>query len=122
MRMYMTLSAVLAACLSAQATEDDALVRLRALSAASVCRQADDCRTVPVGEKACGGPAAYIAVAQSDLPVAEALAQRHLQRRQRQKRTQPEPPSTCNVVPDPGALCLENHCVTGRHSATPRAD
>jgi len=105
--------AALAACGPLQATEDDALARLRALSAASVCRQAADCRTVPVGVKACGGPAAYIAVAQADLPAAQALAQRHLQLRLAQRRTQPEPPSTCNVVQDPGAQCVENRCVIG---------
>lgn len=119
-----SVATTLAACGPVHATKDDALARLRALSAASVCRQAADCRTVPVGVKACGGPAAYIAVAQADLPAAQTLAQRYLQQRLRQRRTQPEPPSTCDLVQDPGAQCVENRCVTGNggHGGAPRAD
>jgi hypothetical protein len=119
-----TVVAALAACSPARATEDDALMRLRALSAASVCRQAADCATVPVGLKACGGPAAYIAVAQADLPAAQALAQRHLQQRLEQRRTHPEPPSTCNLVQDPGAQCVESRCVAGNggNGGAPRGD
>lgn len=123
MRFCLMLVAVsLAVCVPIRAAEDDALARLRALSATSVCKQAADCGTVPVGVKACGGPAAYVAVAQSDLPAARVLAQHYLQQRERQKRTQPEPPSTCNLVPDPGAQCVDNRCVTGHCPGVPHAD
>jgi hypothetical protein len=95
-------------------TEDDPLAHLRALGAASQCRQAQECLTVPVGVRACGGPAAYIAVARADEATAQALARRHLARRRAELARSPAPPSTCEVIPDPGAQCVAGRCVTGK--------
>lgn len=92
---------------------DDPLARLRALGAASQCRQADQCLTVPVGLRACGGPAAYVAVAKADEAAAQALARRHLAQRRAELVRAPAPPSTCEVIPDPGAQCVAGRCVTG---------
>lgn len=118
-RLLPCLALTAAAC--ATAGDEDALARLRALSAASTCRQSSECSTVPVGAKACGGPAGYVAVAQADLPAAQALAQRHLQYRLQQRSKHPEPPSNCAVTPDPGAQCVEGRCVAGGRGAL-RAD
>lgn len=93
--------------------DGDALARLRALGASSQCRQAAECRTVPVGARACGGPAAYVAVAKSDEAAALALAQRHTAQRRDELARSPAPPSTCEVIPDPGAQCVAGRCVTG---------
>lgn len=99
---------------TACATPDgDALARLRALGAASQCRQTAECRTVPVGVRACGGPAAYVAVAKADETAALALAQRHAAQRRADMQRSPEPPSTCVVIPDPGAQCVAGKCVAG---------
>lgn len=98
--------------------DGDALARLRALGAASQCRQASECRTVPVGVRACGGPAAYIAVAKADEAAALALAQRHTAQRRAEMERSPGPPSTCVVIPDPGAQCVAGRCVAG-NSALP---
>lgn len=95
-------------------TGDDPLARLRALGAASQCRQAQECLTVPVGVRACGGPAAYVAVAKADEAAAQALAQRHLAQRRAELAKSPAPPSTCEVIPDPGAHCVAGRCVTGK--------
>lgn len=93
---------------------DDPLARLRALGAAAQCRQAQECLTVPVGLRACGGPAAYLAVAKADEAAAQALAQRHLAQRRAELARSPAPPSTCEVIPDPGAHCVAGRCVTGK--------
>lgn len=93
--------------------DGDPLARLRALGAASQCRQALECRTVPVGLRACGGPAAYIAIAKTDEAAALALARRHLAQRRVELARSPAPPSTCEVIPDPGAHCVAGRCVTG---------
>lgn len=93
---------------------DDPLARLRALGAASQCRQASECTTVPVGMRACGGPAAYIAVATADESAAQVLAQRHLAQRRAELARSPAPPSTCEAISDPGARCVAGRCVTGK--------
>ncbi|GAB2873142.1 hypothetical protein GCM10027277_48020 [Pseudoduganella ginsengisoli] len=103
---------------SAACAGGDPLARLRALSAAAQCRQSADCRTVPVGVRACGGPASYLAVAKSDEVAAQALAQRHAEQRRQQMARSPEPPSTCEVIRDPGAQCVAGRCVAG-NSALP---
>jgi hypothetical protein len=93
--------------------DGDALARLRALGAASQCRQTTDCRTVPVGVRACGGPAAYLAVAKADEEAALELARRHAAQRREEMARRPEPPSTCEVIRDPGAQCVAGRCVAG---------
>ena len=91
----------------------ETLARLRALGAASQCRQAADCRTVPAGVRACGGPAVYVAVAKADEAAALALAQRQTAQRREEMARTPEPPSTCEVIRDPGAQCVAGRCVAG---------
>ncbi|MBY0241075.1 MAG: hypothetical protein K2X55_17350 [Burkholderiaceae bacterium] len=110
---YSLLGSLLMVAIQASAAADP-LARLRALGAASQCRQASDCATVPVGLRACGGPAAYIAVGTADEPAAQALAQRHLAQRRAELARSPAPPATCEAILDPGARCVDGRCVTGK--------
>ena len=81
----------------------------------AACQADGECRTLPVGAKACGGPASWLAYStrSSDgaqlLVWSDALAAR--QRQQQQARGQA---STCSVVPDPGAACVAGRCTIQR--------
>jgi len=76
------------------------------------CDVDSQCRTVPVGNKPCGGPERWLAWSamvtnESDLHRRidqYSLAQARLQRASGLM-------SNCAIVPDPGATCRAGHCV-----------
>ena len=83
----------------------------------AACTALADCRTLAVGHKPCGGPAAWMAwsVAISQGDRLQALAS-ELATRQRQRQAAEGMVSTCSVVPDPGARCEAGRCVLNRHA------
>jgi hypothetical protein len=86
-----------------------------ALAGASVCTVDTECHAVAVGAKACGGPTGYRAyssktVSQADM---EALAQ-HERDIAAQAARESHEVSTCFMLADPGARCVQHKCVTGR--------
>jgi hypothetical protein len=107
---------VTAACMAAPPpTDADRVLAAReALSAAigdAACSEALQCRTVPIGHQACGGPEAWLAwsSAAGNGAQIDALAASHRAAR----RTMVERlglQSTCAVVPDPGARCRAGRC------------
>ena len=96
----------------AQAAEAALLQRIQAEVGQASCTSTAECRTLPIGSKACGGPARWMAwsatVSRGDTlqAWAEELAQR-----QRQAAMADGRMSTCSVVPDPGASCDAGRCV-----------
>ena len=117
---------VLAACSRAQApatgaaaaaggqreAEARVLAQIRQAIGDAPCSSDAQCRTVPVGAKACGGPAAWWAWSQahSDGAQLQALSQQ-LDRLQRKRFEATGEQSNCQVVPDPGAACMAQRCV-----------
>lgn len=111
-------SALLPAC-SAPASPADAPkppdLPLRAQIAAAIgdaaCSRDDQCRTLPVGHKPCGGPQSWMAwsTARSDGAALAALAERDAAA-QRAEQERLGMRSTCSVVPDPGAACVAQRC------------
>lgn len=99
------------------AARPELIERLRALSASASCTSTAQCRTVPVGAKACGGPETYLAVSESQLPEAARLAERHAEVR-RAANAESGIASTCAVTPDPGAVCQAGICRTAPRSRT----
>ena len=95
------------------ATPDPTAAR-EALAAAiggAACSSDAQCRTVAVGAKACGGPAAYCpwSMQTAQAPRIQALADQYTQ-----ALAAAAPPgrvSTCSVVTDPGAACVQQRCV-----------
>lgn len=91
--------------------QQDPMARIHALIGDAACRSDADCRTLGVGERACGGPAQFLAFStqRSD---AGALARAAEAQRQAQRRADAAKPegermmSTCQVLPDPGAVCV----------------
>jgi len=85
-----------------------------ALSKAGACTADAQCRSLPVGGKACGGPTGYRAYSSkaADPASMQALAQQEhdlaLQEARESHRV-----SNCMMLADPGARCVANRCETG---------
>lgn len=77
-----------------------------------VCSANDQCRTVAIGHKACGGPEAYRvwSTRVSDGPRLLALAEAYKNAR-REEAQQSGRVSDCSMVVDPGARCEAGRCV-----------
>lgn len=116
--LALLLTALMAACqaqlLAAdpRAAEAVLLQRIQAEVGQAACTSTTDCRTLPIGSKACGGPAGWMAwsvtASRGDTLQAWAL---ELAQRQRQADVADGRMSTCSVVPDPGAHCEAGRCV-----------
>jgi len=90
----------------------------RMLKAAESCSGPDECRTVPVGGKACGGPTGYRAYSAkgADPEAVEALAREEHELAMADARASGRV-SNCMIQADPGARCVQNKCVTGGPNA-----
>lgn len=102
---------------------EDLLGRIRAMAADASCSDHSQCRSLPIGHLACGGPQSYLAY--STLKANEAtmreLGERYKAQRQAEvvKRGLV---STCRFNPDPGAVCVSGTCQLGGSSpAAPTA-
>jgi len=83
------------------------LVEIVSLIGDAACDTAEQCHTVGIGDKPCGGPEAYLAWSSAVTPpdALAALAARHrAARRAQNERSSLR--SNCAVTPDPGAVCL----------------
>lgn len=80
---------------------------LKALVGNAACETDDDCATLPLGARACGGPEGYLPWSRraTDGALLANLAERYADRRRADVVRQPDRASTCQVVPDPGAQC-----------------
>ena len=75
------------------------------------CDTDAQCRTMPVGHKACGGPERW--VAWSTLATDESVLRRRIDDYslgQAQLQRDRGLMSNCAVVPDPGAACVARRC------------
>jgi hypothetical protein len=87
----------------------------------AACRADADCRSVPLGHRACGGPSSYRAYSllggQQARILVLAQAQREAMQRQVEQRGLV---SDCRALMDPGAQCVAGRCVP-RSDAAGRA-
>ena len=96
------------------ASGQDTLSRIRALIGKATCSDNSQCRTLPVGARACGGPETYLAysAAGGQDAALRALAERYQKERQAQNAASGMI-STCVFMPDPGAVCTAGSCQAG---------
>ena len=101
----MTLNASLAA-------ESSLLARINAEIGQGVCLGDADCTTIPIGEKACGGPELWLACTRESAkkPGLQPLLDK-LITLQKKRNAQSGMLSNCQISPDPGAMCRANRCV-----------
>ncbi len=87
----------------------------------AACDSSAQCKTVPVGSKACGGPEGYLAYStkRSDsAKVARLAAEDAAQRKQDDQRSGMV--SNCMMLMDPGATCSAGRCVKAADGAVAR--
>jgi len=95
-----------------ETAEQDLLARIRGAIGEAKCSNDAECRTLAVGEKACGGPQSWLAWSTAGTEpaplqsLASELAALARQRNQRSGRV-----SNCQYNADPGAVCQARRCV-----------
>jgi hypothetical protein len=111
--------AILLACLGAAACshanpDTDTLSQLRAMGRDAACDSDQQCRTVPLGAKSCGGPEGYLAysTARSDPARVAQLAERYRKQRS-DANSRSGMASDCRFMADPGAACVAGKCQLG---------
>lgn len=82
------------------------------------CSHDAQCRTLPIGARACGGPAAWWAWSEVNAR-ADRLRDwaQQLEQIERERHSREGLLSTCVVVPDPGASCVARRCVLNPRGA-----
>jgi hypothetical protein len=101
------------------ATGGDTLARIRALAGGATCTESGQCRTLPVGAMACGGPESYLPYSMSgtDEKALRALGEQYKAERQAANKAGGMM-SICRHLPDPGAVCVSGSCQLGASSPT----
>ena len=116
MKRFSFLLACLLASACSHAAPDGSrtLAELRALGSGAACNSDQQCKTVPVGAKSCGGPESYMAysTAKASPDKANALAERYRKEREAENRSSGLV-SDCRYLMDPGAQCRAGTCQLG---------
>ena len=111
-------SAEAAEAQTALRAEQDLLARIRAEVGSAACSRDDQCHSLPIGAKPCGGPEAWLpwssVNARADQLQAWAAELAELQRARNERSGIA---SNCRYNPDPGALCRQGRCVSGAGQA-----
>lgn len=93
---------------SARPGPSAAMTQIDALIGSAPCTQQDQCRSIGIGARACGGPQSFRAwsSAHTDTKALTQAVSKHRQQQQRAIERSGEM-STCQVLPDPGARCVQ---------------
>jgi hypothetical protein len=96
------------------------LARIKLLVGDAACTESAQCRTLPLGERACGGPRAYLpwSTAQTPEPALRALGERYKAEQHAQIVASGEQ-SDCRFLADPGAECRAGTCRLRNGGADP---
>ena len=78
----------------------------------AACDTSQQCKSLPVGHRACGGPEAYLpwSTKRSNADKLSRLAAQHSNQR-KEHDTKAGMISTCQMIMDPGATCSAGRCV-----------
>ena len=88
------------------------LAQIQAEVGAAACDSTQQCHTLAIGAKACGGPERYLAWSSKDHDGKTLKALAQAQAEASRKRQQADGMmSTCSIVTDPGATCEAGRCV-----------
>jgi len=114
MKQFAILLACLGAAACSHATPPDTLSQLRAIGRDAACSSDQQCRTVPLGAKSCGGPEGYLAYStvRNDPAKVAQLAERYREER-RAANARSGMVSDCRYMADPGAVCVAGTCKLG---------
>ena len=121
---WLTLAATVLAGLGLQACQaqtpagplDEAalLARIRGAVAEAKCSDDRQCRTLPIGEKPCGGPEQWLPYASTSASADQLKAwSAELAAAAKRRNQSSGMAGTCQFTPDPGAVCVAGRCVAG---------
>lgn len=98
----------------AAAAPGDTLAEIRALARDASCSDNGQCRSLPLGAQACGGPSDYLAYStlRANEKQMNELGERYKAERQAAIAKSGEM-SICRYLPDPGAVCVAGTCQLG---------
>lgn len=105
-------------------TEAALLKKIDVAIGSAACNTDSQCRTIGIGARACGGPAAWRpwstqTQTQASSDSLQALADQ-LATLQRSRQAQSGIASTCRYQPDPGSACVAQRCVLNKAPASDR--
>jgi hypothetical protein len=105
-----------------QAAAGDTLARIRSMIGDASCTESSQCRTLPIGALACGGPQAYLpySASRTDEKALRALGEQYKAERLAAIKASGMA-SICVHVSDPGAVCSSGSCQLGASSSAPVA-
>ena len=97
--------------------ESATLARIRTLIGEASCTHSGQCRTLPIGAMACGGPEGYLPYSESrtDEKSLRALGEQYKAERIAENKASGMM-SICRYLPDPGAVCTSGSCQLGASS------
>jgi hypothetical protein len=97
-----------------QQGQGDTLARIRALVGTPGCSSDDQCHTLALGARPCGGPESYLPWSSAKTSPAEiqALGERYQEERRAANKASGGV-STCQFLMDPGAVCRAGTCQPG---------
>lgn len=100
----------------------DTLAQIRALIGNATCTDSSQCHTLAIGARPCGGPQAYLpwSSAHTDGAALAVLADSFKKEREAAIAASGEM-STCQFLPDPGAVCRAGTCQLNPPGAGPSA-
>lgn len=98
--------ALLCAPLQAQRPDEDTLARIQQIVGTARCSSEDQCRTVGLGSRPCGGSERYLAWSTVDTDARELaeLAARYAEQRRALNEASGRL-GTCQILPEPGVRC-----------------
>ncbi len=98
----------------------DLMGQIKAEIGGAACDSNAQCRSLPVGQRACGGPEAYLPYSTKGTDAAKLQRIAEQQRaEQREKNTRSGMMSTCQAIMDPGATCSAGKCVSAKKDHLP---
>ena len=98
------------------------LARIRGAVAEAKCSDDRQCRTLPIGEKPCGGPEQWLPYASTSAAADQLRAWAAELSAAAYRRNQSSAMAgTCQFTPDPGAACVAGRCVAGAAGAAASA-
>ena len=97
-----------------QDAQGDTLARIRALAGTPSCTSDDQCHSLALGARPCGGPESYLvwSSAKTSQAEIEALGERYKEERRAANKASGMM-STCQFLMDPGAVCRAGTCQAG---------
>lgn len=99
------------------ASPQDLYAQIQQVASIEGCTSSADCGLLPIGNKPCGGPEAYMPYSKTNTDV-EALEKmgKQYEEMRKQYNKDNQVMGTCQVTPKPNVSCIRNQCVASENN------